>query len=215
MKTCKDCLRELPLESFYIRNKKTNLRRTICKDCMYKQSKQYKQLNEEKISQQLKNYRDKNSDKLKEYLKKYNIDNKERIAEVKKKYYHNNIENITEYNADYYQKNKKTIIKKVLMYSRTEKGKLVKKNTSSKRRLKFQQGNIDTDTLLEMKSRNKNCYWCNSKIIDSNYHIDHYVPLSKGGSHTIDNIVISCPACNIKKSNKDPYEFALSVGKLL
>lgn len=215
MKTCKKCLKELPLENFYIKNKKTNLRRTTCKACMYEESKQYKQLNKEKISQQLKDYRIKNINKLTEYLKKYNIENKDKMAEVKKKYYNDNIEKITEYNANYYQKNKKTINKKAILYTKTEKGIISKKNTSNKRRLIKKNGNIDTVALLEMKNKSNKCYWCNCKILNNNYHLDHYIPLSKGGSHTIDNIVISCPSCNLRKSNKDPYQFALSVGKLL
>ncbi|NLB85017.1 MAG: HNH endonuclease, partial [Acholeplasmataceae bacterium] len=56
---------------------------------------------------------------------------------------------------------------------------------------------------------------CNSKIIDNKYNIDHYIPISKGGEHTIDNLVISCEKCNKQKHAKDPYEFALTKGRLL
>lgn len=59
----------------------------------------------------------------------------------------------------------------------------------------------------------KVCHWCGKKCAKS-YHIDHYVPLSKGGKHEISNLVIACPKCNIRKNAKDPYEFAASVGRL-
>lgn len=36
---------------------------------------------------------------------------------------------------------------------------------------------------------------------------DHVVPISKGGPHTIDNMVPSCKTCNIIKKDTDPVEF--------
>ena len=50
------------------------------------------------------------------------------------------------------------------------------------------------------------CYWCHKECKDD-YHIDHYIPLSKGGSHSIDNFVIACSFCNISKGAKMPSEF--------
>lgn len=29
------------------------------------------------------------------------------------------------------------------------------------------------------------------------FHIDHLVPVSQGGSHELDNVVLSCPGCNM------------------
>ena len=50
------------------------------------------------------------------------------------------------------------------------------------------------------------CYWC-EKPVNDNYHLDHLIPLSKGGLHSIGNVVISCPKCNVVKNNKTPDEF--------
>jgi len=36
---------------------------------------------------------------------------------------------------------------------------------------------------------------------------DHIIPRSKGGPHTPDNAIDSCQRCNIKKTNKDVFEF--------
>lgn len=35
-------------------------------------------------------------------------------------------------------------------------------------------------------------------------HLDHYIPLARGGSHTIDNLVPACAACNLSKGSKLP-----------
>jgi len=39
---------------------------------------------------------------------------------------------------------------------------------------------------------------------------DHYIPLSKGGTNFIDNIVPACQDCNRRKWSKDPSAFKLS-----
>ena len=67
----------------------------------------------------------------------------------------------------------------------------------------------------EIYSTVKNCYWCNAKLTKDNTHLDHFMPLSKSGLHTIDNLVLSCVCCNLQKHAKDPYQFALEKGRLL
>lgn len=62
-------------------------------------------------------------------------------------------------------------------------------------------------------AQKKVCYWCGLPC-KQKYHIDHYQPLSKGGKHRISNLVIACPTCNLRKSSKDPLEFAASIGRL-
>lgn len=49
------------------------------------------------------------------------------------------------------------------------------------------------------------CFYCDAPW----EHMDHFVPLSKGGTHTADNVVPACAPCNLRKSNKNPMEFLL------
>jgi len=44
------------------------------------------------------------------------------------------------------------------------------------------------------------CNICDCNI-ETNFHRDHIRPLTKGGSHTIKNIQLLCPNCNMIKSN--------------
>lgn len=47
------------------------------------------------------------------------------------------------------------------------------------------------------------CYHCGDTINPfENLHIDHLIPLSRGGVDHIDNYVLSCAACNVKKGDK-------------
>lgn len=52
------------------------------------------------------------------------------------------------------------------------------------------------------------CQWCKRKVkrtgvaVDGQAHLDHVIPLSRGGDHTMGNVVLSCRKCNCKKSAK-------------
>ncbi|MEU5166802.1 HNH endonuclease [Streptomyces mutomycini] len=38
-------------------------------------------------------------------------------------------------------------------------------------------------------------------------HIEHVLPLSRGGQHTASNVVPACSACNLSKGAKTPDEW--------
>jgi 5-methylcytosine-specific restriction endonuclease McrA len=63
------------------------------------------------------------------------------------------------------------------------------------------------------------CMLCRKNIGDKPgqpwaYHLDHIMPLSKGGTNDPINLQALCPPCNIWKSNKLPHEVAEELGKL-
>lgn len=51
--------------------------------------------------------------------------------------------------------------------------------------------------------------------IKKQFHVDHIVPLAKGGAHERTNIQLLCPSCNVRKSAKDPIRFMQERGFLL
>lgn len=60
--------------------------------------------------------------------------------------------------------------------------------------------------LLHVRQRGR-CYWCRMKY-GKKFHIDHVWPLKRGGSNGPENLVLSCPTCNLRKNAKTPMEFA-------
>lgn len=63
------------------------------------------------------------------------------------------------------------------------------------------------DIVLLLKLSKGRCWWCGKKIKGEHYHLDHRVPLSQGGSNAPENLCISCPKCNLSKSDKLPQDF--------
>lgn len=52
----------------------------------------------------------------------------------------------------------------------------------------------------------KACFYCGDDCIE-NFHVDHFMPLSKGGAHVLTNLRISCASCNLSKNASDPLEW--------
>ncbi len=67
-------------------------------------------------------------------------------------------------------------------------------------------GSHTAQELLKLfKEQKSRCYYCGKKLTD--WHQEHKIPLSRGGSDNISNIVISCPPCNWRKKDKTEEEF--------
>lgn len=65
-----------------------------------------------------------------------------------------------------------------------------------------------------LKLQRSRCVYCN-KSLKSGYHIDHILPLSKGGSNAKSNLQLTCAKCNLTKGSRDPIAHARVVGLLL
>jgi len=59
---------------------------------------------------------------------------------------------------------------------------------------------VDFITVIERHGMR--CHLCGDEIKRGDLHFDHVVPLSKGGSHSTDNIKPSHSRCNLVKGAK-------------
>lgn len=56
---------------------------------------------------------------------------------------------------------------------------------------------------MAFKKYGRRCVYCGAKAT----HIDHLVPVSRGGTYSIENLRPSCKDCNLKKLDKTLLEF--------
>lgn len=56
------------------------------------------------------------------------------------------------------------------------------------------------------KSQKGKCYYCDVKL-KRGYHVDHVIPLGRGGSNYPSNLVCACPKCNLSKNDKTLREW--------
>lgn len=82
-------------------------------------------------------------------------------------------------------------------------------------RIKGNGGTHTSSDIQEiLESQKHKCVACGVSI-KSKRHIDHIIPLSKGGTNDKANIQLLCPCCNISKNDKHPIDFMQSKGFLL
>lgn len=55
------------------------------------------------------------------------------------------------------------------------------------------------------------CWYCGTRLDPFNFHVDHFIPLCKGGGHEIENLVPSCKTCNMKKNGRDAETLRRSI----
>jgi len=58
----------------------------------------------------------------------------------------------------------------------------------------------------------KKCYYCSKPLTRSTVTIDHFIPLSKGGAHLLENFRPACLDCNKGKSDSYPSIYEIQEG---
>ena len=77
-------------------------------------------------------------------------------------------------------------------------------------------GALSRDIVERLKALQRGmCAGCGCNLSKSGQHIDHIVPLAKGGANTDDNVQLLCPPCNLAKNAKHPIDWAQENGRLL
>lgn len=95
-----------------------------------------------------------------------------------------------------------------------EKLKAIRANRRS-REMSAQGSHNSSDIKKIMIGQENRCASCHCNLKKTGYHVDHVIPLSRGGTNWPDNLQILCPTCNLSKGAKDPIEWAQENGRLL
>jgi hypothetical protein len=90
-------------------------------------------------------------------------------------------------------------------------------NASHRKRMANLEQNGGTLTARDIQNQHDQqkgkCYWCHKKL--EKYHVDHVIPIIRGGSNDPSNIVIACPFCNISKGSKTVEEWLAYLEKFI
>lgn len=193
LKTCIKCGVEKPAESFSPEPRMKDGRCSHCKECRAEHARLYRKTNPEAVARNRRRY-----DQTDAGIK----------AERKRLYCHTHREEIAERKRLYYQANREAIAERQRLHQQNNRDLYCAYNRNRRARQQNASGSHTAADVAAQRSRQKGkCYWCGKKVGDD-YHVDHVVPLSKGGSNGPENIVIACAACNLSKGAKHPIEFA-------
>ena len=126
--------------------------------------------------------------------------NRERIRKRHREHYANNAERYREAHRKYYEENK-----------------VSHKARAAKRRamVAVAGGNHSDDDIGQLFALQRGrCACCRARLGNS-YHVDHKIPLKRGGTNDRLNLQLLCPPCNLQKGAADPIEFMRRKGFLL
>lgn len=71
----------------------------------------------------------------------------------------------------------------------------------------FSIGQLTPYIILDLfDEQDGKCVACGIELGD-NFHLDHIVPLSRGGLNVDSNVQLLCPSCNLSKGNKTMQEW--------
>ena len=159
-----------------------------CKECV----RNYYDQSKERINANNKIRYEKNKDTINEYQRNYYVQNKSKINAKNRSFYARNIEKQIERRQKYYQTHKEQA-----------------KNKYHVRRARLLSNGIFVVKEKEIKKiTESNCFYCGSK---ESIQIDHIVPISRGGSHSIGNLIAACSKCNQSKGSKFLTEWKASL----
>ncbi len=149
-------------------------------------------------------YRERGGDEVKEMGRQswsnYYKENRQEMISRVSEYRANNQESVREYRRKYAKENPDIICS----YRRTRRAR------------KAGAGGTHTPediNSLRVLQKDK-CALCLTSI-KKHRHIDHIIPISRGGSNDKYNLQLLCAPCNQRKHAKDPIEFNQSLGLLL
>lgn len=210
-KACKKCGVEKLLSEYHKNKTNSDGRQLYCKTCNIELSKQYYIENKEKIKQ----YNIKNRQQIIEYRKQYRIKNKEQLAKKRNQYYINNREKMLKINNQYYIDNRDKMLEQNKQWRIANPEKVIAKKINRRAMELNATGKFTADDIAQLLVLQKGkCAICHCSI-KNGYHVDHIVPLSKGGSNSKENLQLLCPTCNLSKGARDPVIFMQQRGFLL
>jgi 5-methylcytosine-specific restriction endonuclease McrA len=228
MKICKKC--QLSFEG------------AQCKPCKNFAESEKNKKNPDKKRQKNMAYYSANKAKVKEYQTKnkekitlnaihYRLLNKENLRIKSAKYYEENTEKAKLTKAIYRKKNKNKVNEICYSYrkSNVEKTRLATiawrvsnplglrlQRHSRRARIAKAAGKPSKDIYDKLMILQKGtCVCCRVSLKDVKVHIDHIVPLSKGGTNDDLNMQLLCQTCNNRKHAKHPIDFMQENGYLL
>jgi 5-methylcytosine-specific restriction endonuclease McrA len=226
-KLCSKCKRSFPLNSEHFspdKTSKTGLR-SYCRDCGTAMSMAYYERNRAKVLERLKqhridnpeiyaereraryqnnpererarwaDYRARNRDKVLQATQEWRLRNADHIKAYSRRYHQEHLEQCRLKSRNYYRDHLEECLARARSY-----------NASVRRPLEKAQGDGYTrdDIRLQYRSQHGKCWHC-FKPVGKKFHVDHLIPLRKGGKHDASNIVIACPLCNLSKKDKLCY----------
>jgi 5-methylcytosine-specific restriction endonuclease McrA len=200
MKTCSKCGETKTLDAFSAdKRNRADGRQARCKAC----NRANYQANKERV----KAYRAENADRIseyqREYAKGYREANADRLKEAKREQYQANAEHVKARVRAYQAANPERIRETKRAYYQANPD--MHHAARARRRTRIRGVRRESYSRTEIfAAYGGTCAYCG----DPAQHLDHVVPISRGGADAAHNLLPACAPCNLSKSAKSLAEWA-------
>ncbi len=205
MKTCTICKNEFPKNlEFFSKNGK--YLRNQCKACNKIRITAWKKANQDKIKAGSKVYREANAERIKKVSAAWEKANSKKRYAATKSWRKENPEKVSAMNKAWRALNPEN----------------ERARSNKYRALKLGNEHSAYTEKQVLETYGTDCNICNLPIDlniarqcgipgwQNGLHIDHLIPISKGGPDTLDNVRPTHGLCNITKNNKEQYEVQMA-----
>ena len=217
-KHCPNCDQDLPLMAFGKDKNRRDGKYPLCRSCKNSAQIARRAQNPEQYRHTYRRWREANKTRKKELWDKWRIENATSWKEYQSIWYINNRDRILQESHNAYCQNPEFFREKArkirsidpeLYNSRTRKSRRehperfhIYDTQHHKRRRALKNGAAINDLthaqwIQIQEHYGFRCVYCGKKA--KKLTQDHITPLSKGGNHTLSNVVPSCARCNSKK----------------
>lgn len=225
MKTCSKCGESFPLTSEYWPKREDSKDgfRGQCLNCWREKGRKrmldWRHANPERARAARRRSYWNNPDNERAYARKWYQENKEWVSEYNKLYREGNPEIIRacidrfyeqnpDYRREYYEQNKEQIAQRNSAWGKANREKTRAAWHRYDARKKGAQGEYTPEDAANIyRFQNGHCKYCNADLEIVGKHLDHIMPLTRGGSNWPTNLQYLCPTCNVSKGSKFPWEF--------
>lgn len=225
MKACNKCGETKPKTEFSKNSSKRDGLMPCCKVCNSARARKWQTQNREKNRATKRKWVAANQDKVKFTYAKWKADNPghcadwraanpEKAKSIAARYRAANPEKKTASSAKWYAANSDKVKATSLAWAKAnpEACRIISHNRRARQRA---NGGVLSKGLVEklFKLQRGKCACCHVSLKDGN-HMDHRIPVARGGPNEDWNMQLLCPPCNLSKNAKDPIAFMQSRGFL-
>lgn len=218
LKHCKKCNRDFPPtpEYWHVRRASPDGLAYICKECVKSHTKKWYRDNAKRAKQSASDYRKTHLVQCRAYaashltqrrIRQQKPEHKAKAAEYRKK----KADNLRDYNRNYRETHPGWMAEVQRTWGKNHPEKRRAATHRRLARLHAAEGRFtDIDIKQMYEDQDGRCAYCGIRIfmdIPKDVHIDHVMPLSRGGSNNPDNLLLTCQPCNQSKNAKTVAEW--------
>ena len=142
-----------------------------------------------------------NKDYYKQYSKIWQKENTEKVQAASRRYRKLHLEKARENSRNWHKRNSKKVKQIKQVWNKKNPDKTRGYGALRRARIFAAPCEFINPRTVWIQDK-KCCKICKKRVSFRRMHLDHIIPLSKGGHHLYTNVQTSCAPCNLSKNNK-------------